>query len=232
MFELKVKPYGDLAIHVQFGETIDEETFGKVQRFCEKLKLTEDSRIVEYVPTYHSVTLYYHPKATYKEIITLILNINRENLTDGTVETGTKIKLVEIPVCYGGEFGEDLEYLAEFHNLSPDEVIGRHTRPQYLVYAVGAMPGFGYLGGLDPSLATPRRSNPRVLVPKGSVAIGGEQTGVYPIDAPGGWWLIGRTPLEMFNSKQVPPTLLRSGDRVRFVSISPEEYRRFERKAK
>ncbi|NKI71383.1 5-oxoprolinase subunit PxpB [Collimonas pratensis] len=130
-------------------------------------------------------------------------------------KTGRK---VEIPVVYGGDSGPDLEEVARHTGLSPAEIVKRHTAAEYIVYFIGFQPGFPYLGGLDPKLATPRRSEPRLLVPAGSVGIGGSQTGIYPAASPGGWQLIGRSELQLFDPGASPPTLLQPGDRVRFVA--------------
>lgn len=126
-------------------------------------------------------------------------------------------KKVEIPVVYGGDSGPDLEQVAHYVNLSTDEVIRRHTATEYVVYFIGFQPGFPYLGGLDPQLHVPRRSAPRLVVPAGSVGIGGSQTGIYPAASPGGWQLIGRSDLQLFDPDKTPPTLLQPGDRVCFV---------------
>ncbi|AMP17250.1 5-oxoprolinase subunit PxpB [Collimonas pratensis] len=130
-------------------------------------------------------------------------------------KTGRK---VDIPVVYGGDSGPDLEEVARHTGLSPAEIVKRHTAAEYIVYFIGFQPGFPYLGGLDPKLATPRRSEPRLLVPAGSVGIGGSQTGIYPAASPGGWQLIGRSELQLFDPGASPPTLLQPGDRVRFVA--------------
>ena len=128
-------------------------------------------------------------------------------------------RLVEIPVRYGGEAGPDLADVAAHCRLSPDDVVRRHTAAEYVVYFIGFQPGFAYLGGLDEALHTPRRAEPRVSVPAGSVGIGGAQTGIYPLATPGGWQLIGRAELPLFNPHAEPPTLLAPGDRVRFVPV-------------
>jgi inhibitor of KinA len=146
-------------------------------------------------------------------------------LDDVRVEDLPEPRLVEIPVCYGGSLGPDLTDLAEQHNLSTDEVVRLHSSAVYLVYMVGFMPGFAYLGGLPERIATPRRASPRTAVPAGSVGIGGQQSGVYPLESPGGWNLIGRTPLQIFDITRDEQTLLATGDRVRFVPIT---LRRFE----
>ncbi|MCE4553545.1 5-oxoprolinase subunit PxpB [Roseateles cellulosilyticus] len=130
-------------------------------------------------------------------------------------------RLVDIPVRYGGADGPDLEFVASHCGLAPEEVVSRHTAAEYVVYFLGFQPGFAYLGGLDGSLHTPRRDEPRVAVPAGSVGIGGVQTGIYPLATPGGWQLIGRTALPLFDPAAEPPTLLAPGDRVRFVAEAP-----------
>lgn len=129
---------------------------------------------------------------------------------------------IHVPVAYGGEAGPDLAEVAAHTGLAPAEVVRRHSEADYIVYLLGFLPGFGFLGGLPPELATPRRAEPRVAVPARSVGIGGAQTGIYPLVSPGGWQLIGRTPLELFDPRAAEPTLLRPGDRVRFVVESAE----------
>ena len=127
---------------------------------------------------------------------------------------------IEIPVAYGGEHGPDLAEVAAHTGLAPEEVVRRHSAGDYVVYLLGFLPGFAFMGGLAPELATPRRASPRVAVPAGTVGIGGEQTGIYPLPSPGGWQLIGRTSLRLFDPDAAEPTLLRPGDRVRFVAES------------
>lgn len=134
-------------------------------------------------------------------------------------------RTVVIPVCYGGEFGPDLEEVARFHGMTEDEVIAIHAQGRYRVYMIGFAPGFAYLGGLSPEIATPRRATPRTHVPAGSVGIAGNQTGVYPLATPGGWQIIGRTPLALFRPHHEEPSLLRAGDIVQFCPITEEQYR-------
>jgi inhibitor of KinA len=135
-----------------------------------------------------------------------------------------KPRLIEVPVCYDAEFAPDLETVAQHCGLAPNEVVARHAAARYGVRCVGFTPGFPFLGGLPSQLATPRRKSPRTAVPAGSVAIGGPQTGIYPLRSPGGWNIIGRTPLRLFDVTREPAALLRAGDRVRFVSIGREEF--------
>jgi inhibitor of KinA len=137
-------------------------------------------------------------------------------------------RTVDIPVCYGGEFGPDLAEVAARNGLSAEEVIRIHASAEYLVYMIGFAPGFPYLGGMSGRIAAPRRSTPRLAIPAGSVGIAGEQTGVYPLETPGGWQLIGRTPIALFLPVRSPPSLLRAGDKVRFRPISRMEYEQWE----
>lgn len=132
--------------------------------------------------------------------------------------------VIEIPVCYGEEFGPDLEFVANHNGLTPEEVIRIHSSAEYLVYMVGFAPGFPYLGGMPEAIAAPRRPSPRLAIPAGSVGIAGKQTGVYPIETPGGWQIIGRTPIALFVPDSNPPTILASGDRICFRPISRQEY--------
>lgn len=220
----KVLPYGDAALHVQLHECISEQGFQSVQYFFTLMNNLKDPRILELIPTYHSVTVLYRPNVSYQEMLNLVEEVYYQSLNKDTIVNGDLIRRVEIPVCYGEEFGPDLEYVAKYNGLSTKEVIDRHSAPEYLIYMLGFMPGFPYMGGLDPKLATPRLSRPRSLVPQGSVGIAGQQTGLYPLTSPGGWQLIGRTPLSLFDAKVEPPTFLLSGDRVKFVPISPVEY--------
>lgn len=219
----KVLPYGDAALHVQLHEGISEQGFQRVQYFFTRMNNLKDHRILELIPTYHSVTVLYRPNVSYQEMLNLVEEVYYQSLKD-TLVNRDLIRRVEIPVCYGEEFGPDLEYVAKYNGLSTKEVIDRHSAPEYLIYMLGFMPGFPYMGGLDPKLATPRLSRPRSRVPQGSVGIAGQQTGLYPLTSPGGWQLIGRTPLSLFDAKVEPPTFLLSGDRVKFVPISPVEY--------
>ena len=144
-------------------------------------------------------------------------------MTDTTNELVT---VVEVPTVYGGEFGPDLSFVASHNHLSEDEVIAIHSGTDYLVYMLGFIPGFTYLGGMDSRIATPRLSSPRTLIPAGSVGIAGEQTGTYPSDSPGGWQIIGRTPVTMYDMSKAQAALLKAGDYVRYVPIDESEFHR------
>jgi KipI family sensor histidine kinase inhibitor len=173
------------------------------------------------VPTYRSLLVHYDPlRLSHRDLVDFVRTILRK----GEEYPLPEPRMVEIPTLYGVEFGPDLPFVAEYNGLSIDEVIRIHSSTVYPVYMLGFSPGYAYLGGLPEEIATPRLPTPRTLVPTGSVALAGRQTGVYPIATPGGWRLIGRTPLKLFDPQRDPPTLLRVGDQVRFVPISEEEY--------
>jgi inhibitor of KinA len=159
-----------------------------------------------------------------------VSSIVQSKLENEQTEKELAHRTVSIPVCYGGEYGPDLEYVARHHNLTPEEVISIHSEGEYLAYMIGFAPGFPFLGGLSEKIATPRRPSPRTSIPAGSVGIAGMQTGVYPISTPGGWQLIGQTPVKLFLPKQNPPSLLQAGDIVKFEPISKEEYQEMQAK--
>jgi len=222
-------PLGDRAIHIEIGSSIDEDSHRRVRAVCARLDERPVAGMIEYVPAFASVVVHYDParvgvvadvEPPYARMVAA-LRATLAGVRDGVLPPSA---LVEIPVCYGGELGPDLEDVARRHALSPDDVVRLHAGGDYLVYMVGFMPGFAYLGGLPEQLVTPRRSEPRMRVPTGTVGIGGSQTGVYPMESPGGWNLIGRTPRRMFLPTREPPTLLRRGDRVRFRPIGLDEF--------
>ncbi|MFC7153396.1 5-oxoprolinase subunit PxpB [Cohnella cellulosilytica] len=239
--EAKLLPLGDAAIVVQFGETICPETHERVRQLSEYLERQPFAGMIEHVPSFLSVAVYYDPfeLATGGEHAGAPENadpfgIAAEHLKAVLAKlehTGRKqARVVEIPVCYGGDLGPDLPEVAAHHGLSEQEVIEIHASADYLVYMLGFAPGFAYLGGLPERIATPRRATPRLTIPAGTVGIAGDQTGVYPISTPGGWQLIGRTPEPLFLPTATPPTLLRAGDIVRFRPIAREEFDRREAK--
>ncbi len=213
---------GDSALVVEFGDEIGQEVNRRVHALAYALEKNPLPGLGEAIPTYRSLLVHYDP---------LRLSCDRVQAhLANLVQKGEEIplpesRLVEVPVVYGGEFGPDIGFVAEYHGLSVEEVIALHSGATYTVYMLGFTPGFAYLGGLPRALATPRLPTPRQLVPAGAVGIAGEQTGIYPLATPGGWRLIGRTPLQMFDLNRDPPTLLRPGDRVRFVPISAKEYK-------
>ncbi|HEX6965717.1 MAG TPA: 5-oxoprolinase subunit PxpB [Gemmatimonadaceae bacterium] len=229
MPDISFSALGDRAVIIQVGSSIDEATRRRVRAVCARLAAHPIPGMIEYVPAFASVAVHYdparvpmreraqNPYARMTELLTGALG----HLDD---EALPPPRMVEIPVCYGGELGPDLDDVAHHHGLTADEVVRVHTGGDYLVHMIGFAPGFPYLGGLSERIATPRRREPRTLVPAGSVGIGGSQTGVYPIASPGGWQLIGRTPLRLFAPERDEPALLRAGDRVRFRAISRDEF--------
>jgi inhibitor of KinA len=212
---------GDAALVVELGNKIDKEINRRVRSLAAALAENPTPGLAEVVPTYRSLLVHYDPlRLSHRDLVDLI----RPILEKGEEYPLPEPRMVEIPSLYGEEFGPDLPFVAEHNGLSMDEVVRFHSGTVYPVYMLGFSPGYAYLGGLPEEIATPRLPTPRTLVPAGSVALAGRQTGVYPIATPGGWRLIGRTPLQLFDPQRDPPTLLRAGDRVRFVPISEEEY--------
>jgi KipI family sensor histidine kinase inhibitor len=225
---MKLAPLGDAAVLVTLGERADAATLGQVEALAAALALEPLAGFVECVPANAGLTVYYDPGrvarkdggAPYDRLARWIEE--RAAATAGRTPAAVE-RWVVIPVCYGGACGPDLEAVAAAHDLSVDEVVARHSAAEYRVSAIGFTPGFPYLAGLPESLHTARRQTPRLRVPAGSVAIGGTQTGIYPFESPGGWHLIGRTPLRLFHPQQRPPSLLQTGDRVRFRRIAAAE---------
>ena len=219
--KFKVLNCGDKAILLEFGDRIDLDTFRLVQRLFLTLRDKADTDIIETVPSYRSLLIFYNPITTQiKHLIEKIRDIEK-NLNDYELNS---TKVLKIPVAYGGEFGPDLEFVADYHRVATEKIIKSHTGSSYINCMFGFDPGFVLLLGLPPELETPRKENPRLIVPAGSVGIGGAQTGVYPCERPGGWQLIGRTPLKLFNMNAAPPSFVDIGDGIRFQQISEEEY--------
>ena len=219
-------PMGDQALVVEFGDRIDSTLSLHIASLAAQLRESRLPGVTDIVPAYTTLALHYDPAAlgggtSPYEALAEALSAWLNDPSAGEQATG---RTVEIPVCYGGAYGEDLETLAHARGLSVDEAIALHSATTYHVHMLGFVPGFAYLGGLDARLAMPRRDSPRPRVPAGSVGIGGEQTGVYPLETPGGWQIIGRTPLQLFQPQVMPPCLLSAGDTVRFVPIPERQF--------
>ncbi len=225
-------PLGDAAIVIQAGTDISEEIHEHVVQLFSCIEQHPFDGYVEAVQAFTNVTVFYEPYTVYQSthqqdlspyewVKSYIDTLIEEKWQEGVQ---AKRRTIDIPVCYGGELGPDLEEVARINRLTPEEVVRIHTAGKYLVYMIGFAPGFPFLGGLSERIAAPRRETPRMSIPKGSVGIAGKQTGVYPISTPGGWQLIGQTPLSLFRPDEKVPSLLRAGDEVRFVQMSEKEF--------
>jgi inhibitor of KinA len=233
---LKVEPLGDCALLIQVGADASEQTAQRVHAVVQHLLADPLVGVRDVVGAVCTVALHYDPlridpmPEAETAFDALAQQVMRRLSAFDPVAAAPAAEH-KIPVCYGGEFGEDLEVVARAHGLTEAEVIALHTGPLYRVQMLGFAPGFAYLAGLDVRIAMPRKATPRTRVPAGSVGIGGELTAVYPLDLPGGWHLIGRSPVRLFDPASERPSLLVAGDRVRFEPIRTQEYGRLEREA-
>ncbi len=211
----------DCSILIKAGEGISEECHTEVFRIFTLLTSKKIEGIQTIHPAYNSVLVTFDPVKIRSHYI---FDKLFELLKDKSSVQLPERRKIEIPVCYENEFAPDIQDVAELNNLTVDEVIGYHTKPEYIVYFLGFSPGFPYLGEMLKEISASRLKTPRIKIPAGSVAIGGDQTGVYPIASPGGWRIIGRTPRKLFSTDDKPPVLLQMGDRVKFVPISKNEF--------
>lgn len=218
-------PLGDQAIVIEAGNAINEQTQQQIRMISGLLETETPDWIIEFIPAFTTVSVFYNPVTiSYEEAKTELQKLLQQTATAQTSEPRT----VEIPVCYGGEFGPDLDFVASHNGLTPEEVIQIHTAGDYSVYMIGFAPGFPFIGGMSEKIAAPRRPSPRLRIPERTVGIAGMQTGVYPIETPGGWQLIGRTPLRLFRPENDIPSLLRAGDKIIFRQINEQEYHAYE----
>ena len=217
----RFSPAGDRAIAVELGNAISEPVNRKVQSLLAAVEGDDIPGVVDLVPSYRSLLVYYDPLLVTFSGLTQRLSALEQNLDQAAAHAS---KVLEIPTVYGGEYGPDLAHVAEHNGLTPEEVVQVHSGSEYLVYMMGFTPGFPYLGGMSERIATPRLQTPRPLIPAGSVGIAEQQTGVYPTQSPGGWQLIGRTPVQLFDPKQDPPAVVAAGDLIRFVPITETTY--------
>lgn len=223
--EIKYLSCGETAVVVEFGNEISKEINANIRKMILEIEKQKWEGIVEMTPTYRSILLQYDPFVwTHEEIIEKLKSIS----LGSEKEEADEVNLIEIPTLYGGEFGLDFDFVSEHTKLSKVEIIKRHTDVDYLVYMLGFIPGFTYLGGMDESLATPRLKTPRLQILPGSVGIAGSQTGIYPSLSPGGWQIIGRTPLNLYDASKNPPVFIQAGDYIRYISIDETEYKRIE----
>lgn len=218
-------PLGDQAIVIEIGTEINEQTGKQVRQISALLEDKSPEWMIEFIPAFTTVSVFYDPcRIIYKTAQAELVELLKQISEDQPAESRT----VEIPVCYGGEFGPDLEFVAEHNGLSTQEVIDIHTSGIYSVHMIGFAPGFPFIGGMSEKIAAPRRNTPRLRIPERTIGIAGKQTGVYPIETPGGWQLIGRTPTRLFRPENEVPSLLRAGDQVIFREITDSEYRAWE----
>lgn len=225
--KIEISQINEFSALIEFGNQINEKINKKIRVFCVYIDEHPFQGFIEYVPYFSSVSVIYDPLEINSDAPFETVKAILENILDNlNFSLRDEENIINIPVCYGGELGPDLEYVAEINNLSIDEVIKIHAQGKYLVYMLGFAPGFPYLGGMSQKIAAPRRQSPRTVIPAGSVGIAGMQTGVYPIETPGGWQLIGRTPLKLFDLNREPKSLLKSGYIAKFYPISYEDYLR------
>lgn len=228
--EIKFSAIGDTGILIYFGNRIDETLHQKVCDLFEKIKNKKLSFIIDIVPAYSSIALFYNLKdvknkypqstSTFENVKQEVESILREELTFSK----TSSRKIKIPVCYADKFALDIKEISKEKNIAVDEIIRLHTSKTYKIYMIGFLPGFPYMGEVDERIAMPRRSIPRITVPAGSVGIAGIQTGIYPLESPGGWQIIGKTPYKLFDKEKSEPVLLQPGDEIEFYSITEDEF--------
>ena len=213
-------PAGDQALVVELGDGIDADVNRRVHNLAHRIEADDVPGVVDLIPAYRSLLVQFDiTRTSLSALQAMLLKL----CSDPDERTLKRPRVVHIPTLYGGDHGPDLQFVAEQGGMTSDEVVRAHSETEYLVYMMGFTPGFPYLGGLDERLATPRLPTPRQVIPAGSVGIAESQTGVYPIASPGGWRLIGRTPVTLFDPLREPPSLLAAGDYVRFTPLDGEE---------
>ena len=224
MSAVRIVAAGDAVLVAEFEDRIDAAVNARAIGLASALRDAAIAGVRDIVPTFRSVAVYFDPLATDVAKLTARMRDTAEN---ESVPDSAAPTLVEIPVCYDREFGMDLEAVMQFAGAaSRENVIAWHTAPIYRVFMLGFVPGFAYLGTVDPRIALPRRATPRLLVPAGSVGIAGQQTGIYPRETPGGWNIVGRTPTQMLSPARSAPSLLKAGDHVRLRRIDRRDFDR------
>ncbi|HSJ89454.1 MAG TPA: 5-oxoprolinase subunit PxpB [Anaerolineales bacterium] len=211
----RIVPLGDSAVLVQFGNQIDLTINRRVHALAALIAASPLDGMIGTIPAYGTLLIHYDPLILTYFQASKWIRTKLDQVQDVILK---KPRRIEVPVRYGGEYGIDLQFVADSHHLSVEDVIRIHSEKTYTIYMMGFTPGFPYMGKLDDLLVTPRLDSPRTRVPSGTVAIAGSQTGIYPIDSPGGWRLIGYTSLQLFDPKSESPFLFSPGDEVRFVA--------------
>lgn len=223
MQNIKILTAGDASLLIEFGREISPEINAKITATVQLMKEQHIEGVVDVIPAFCSLLINYDPRVlSYDELKKRMKRLLKMDIKAGE----TRKRVFEIPVCYGGKYGPDLANIAEHAGLTEEEVIKIHSSRDYLIYMLGFLPGFCYLGGLDERIHTPRLANPRLKINAGSVGIGGSQTGIYPLDSPGGWQLMGMTPVKTYDPDREVPILLSAGDYIRFIPVEEEEYLR------
>ena len=220
---VRMLPAGEQGLVVEFGSKIDEEINVRVHQVSRLITDRLSDGVIEVVPTYRSLLVYFKPLVITRNQLISEIEVLLSRIEGAANESGSA-RVVYIPVCYGGEFGPDIEFVAQHNKLSVDEVVKIHTATPYLVYMLGFTPGFPYLGGMSEKIAAPRLDKPRTKIPAGSVGIAGSQTGFYPIESPGGWRLIGQTPIKGFDKDADKPFPIDAGDYLQFQAVSAEDF--------
>ena len=226
-------PLGDNAILIDFGNELNESINQKLLAIFRKIKEQNIPGVLDVVPAYSSLTIHYDvmkifEKAKGRAVFDFITDQVKKIIEDNTEISFEENRKISIPICYDEEFGIDLSYLADEKNLSVEDVIQLHIDKAYRVYMIGFLPGFAYMGEVDQKIQIPRKENPRTKIEAGSVGIAGAQTGIYPLQSPGGWQIIGKTPVQLFNKERTEPVLLKPGDEIKFFSISKYEFRNYQ----
>ncbi|WP_053363847.1 5-oxoprolinase subunit PxpB [Bacillus sp. FJAT-27251] len=223
-----IQPLGDHAAIVELAKSPSAEVLNKISMVTSALDTISPEWMVEYVPAFTTITVFYspvklsgtEPTSPYNTVCAFLQSL----LANIKADSPPPPRIVEIPVCYGGNFGPDLSFVASYNGISEEEVVHKHSSGEYHVYMLGFAPGFPYIWGMPRAIAAPRKESPRQEIPARSVGIAGQQTGIYSLKTPGGWQLIGRTPVDLFTPEKTPPTLLQPGDKIRFKAIGHEEY--------
>ena len=225
-YKITYKPFGDAAILVAWDAEISVSISDDILEFQQKIKALKDGNIADVIIGYSSLTVVF--KNSRIDYLSVVKNLKQLHSSEYKGVKKTPI-IWEVPVCYDLEFGVDLQEMANKANLEVSEIVKLHSQKRYRVYFIGFLPGFLYLGGLQKQLFFERKANPRLNVPKGAVAIGGEQTGVYPTESAGGWNIIGKTPVNFFNINEANPCFAKAGDFIKFKSISLDEFQQLEK---
>lgn len=223
MQDYRILIEGDSSVLIVFGDTISMETNRRITSTVQLIREQRIEGIVDMIPAFVSLLINYNPLVISYDALKRRLE---KILKMETKAEETRKRVFEIPVCYSGAFGPDLQNIADHAGLTPEEVVKIHTSCDYLIYMLGFLPGFCYLGGLDERIHTPRLESPRIRIPAGSVGIGGSQTGIYPMDSPGGWQLMGMTPVRTYDPERETPILVQAGEYIRFVEINEAEFER------